>query len=78
MLCADICNSLKHLRLSRSRSGENPSFGATHYKLDVNSGVISFKHQVVTDSGSVDAFELATNCVGAWDVFLNKQGLRSE
>src|SRR5947207_1069449 len=30
-LCADICNALKHLHLTGSRSGESPSFGSKHF-----------------------------------------------
>jgi hypothetical protein len=42
-LCADICNSLKHLRLSRpqqSRSRENPSFGKKHIDFDITGPVL--------------------------------------
>src|SRR3990170_1608469 len=31
-LCADICNSLKHLRLISNRSGESPAFGKKHFR----------------------------------------------
>jgi hypothetical protein len=30
-VCADICNGIKHLKLSRERSGESPEFGPRHY-----------------------------------------------
>lgn len=32
-LCADLCNSQKHLVLRQSRSGENPTLGAKQYGL---------------------------------------------
>jgi len=78
MLCADICNSLKHLRLTGSRSGENPAFGRKQFAVDLGTGVttsISLKYEVVTDIDAVDAFSLATDCVAAWEAFLRANGL---
>jgi hypothetical protein len=77
-LCADICNSLKHLDLTSNRSGENPSFGKKHFALELgttSSPTISLKYEVETTSGAEDAFRLATDCVSAWDDFMNKHGL---
>lgn len=78
-LCADICNSLKHLHLSRpSRSGENPSFGRKHFALVFGEGSstrISMKYEIETDSGLEDAFELARLCVDAWDLFFSTHNL---
>src|SRR5262245_54487075 len=73
-LCADICNSLKHLHLTSSRSGESPAFGKTHFALDLGSGrlpTVSLKYEVDTANGPEDAFKLATECVSAWDGFLS-------
>lgn len=77
-LCADICNALKHLNLLSSRSGENPEFGAKHYALHPGGTetMISLKYEVNTDGGPKDAFELATECLQAWDVFLPTYGLK--
>lgn len=71
-LCADICNSLKHLRLTSSRSGENPVFGRKQFGLALGQGppTISLKYEVDTTTGPIDAFSLATECVDAWDSFL--------
>lgn len=77
-LCADICNSLKHLQLKSDRSGENPSFGKKHYAVTVGPGLpitISLKYEVDTNSGPIDAFILATNCIAAWDAFFKQHGL---
>ena len=77
-LCADICNALKHLLLTRSpRSGEEPEFGKKQYglKLGAAPATISLKYQVDTSKGPIDAFQLATGCVKAWDDFLNTNGL---
>jgi hypothetical protein len=77
-LCADICNSLKHLKLTKPRSGENPTFGGKNYSLAIGgspSPSISLKFEVNTDTGTLDAFTLATECVDAWKTFLSTHGL---
>jgi hypothetical protein len=71
-LCADICNALKHLVLKSHRSGENPQFGKKQYNLNITPGgptTISLEYEINTNSGPVDAFKLATDCVNAWDNF---------
>jgi hypothetical protein len=76
-LSADLCNSLKHLG-NRNRSGEDPTFGRKEYHLDVGAGssIIRLDWWVDRDKkGPVDAFELATQCVKAWDLFLARKGL---
>ena len=77
-LCADICNSLKHLHLKSSRSGESPAFGRRQFGLDVGAAptTIKLKYEVNTSTGPIDAFQLATDCIGAWDAFLIANGLR--
>jgi hypothetical protein len=73
-LCADICNSHKHLRLNRSqRSGENPQFGKRHFSLHVGNAIetsLSVKYSIETSSESIDAFVLATKCLQAWQSFI--------
>jgi len=72
-LCADICNGLKHFHLNRrERSGESPEFGKTRAKLNIGTGptTIALKYEVVTKSGSIDAFDLATKCTKTWDNFI--------
>jgi hypothetical protein len=78
-LCADICNSLKHLQLTSSRSGENPDFGKKQFSVSLGPGLpttISLKYEVDTSSGPIDAFDLATECIGAWETFLTLNGLQ--
>jgi hypothetical protein len=72
-LCADICNSLKHVRLTATRSGESPAFGRKKFSLTLGSGspTVSLKYQVNTATGPLDAFEIATECVRAWDEFID-------
>ncbi|MGH2362744.1 MAG: hypothetical protein ACRDGM_19635 [bacterium] len=77
-LCADICNSLKHLSLTSHRSGESPAFGKKEYGLTLGAepSTIKLKYQVDTAAGLIDAFQLATECVDAWDTFLSGNGLK--
>lgn len=78
-LCADICNSLKHLRLSKGpRSGQSPAFGKKRFALNLGPGLpttISLKYEIDTVSGPEDAFKLASECVSAWEAFLNAHSL---
>lgn len=77
-LCADICNALKHLRLTRPRSGESPSFGTKRFEVALGPGqetTISLKYQVDTTGGPIDAFALATECVQAWTTFMTTNAL---
>lgn len=76
-LCADVCNSLKHLENS-GRSGVNPEFGRKQYGLAIGGAAnptISLKYEVKTDSGPIDAFQLASDCLTAWDSFFSTHGL---
>lgn len=77
-LCADICNALKHVTLTTSRSGENPRFGKKQFAVHLGPGVrtsIALKYEIATDTGSKDAFDLAKETVDAWDRFLNAHRL---
>src|SRR4051812_10588113 len=80
-LCADICNSLKHCRLSGSRpprSGENPSFGKKRIEFDITAPVlpvIRVKYVIDTNTGTEDAFQLATACVQDWEAFLTANNM---
>lgn len=71
-LCADICNSLKHLDLSKHRSGEEPEFGPRKFEVGVGTEptTIAAHYTINTDSGPIDAFNLATKCLDAWEKFL--------
>lgn len=72
-LCADICNGLKHLVLkNKPRSGQNPQFGKKLFKVGVGTQptTIAVEYIINTASGPVDAFDLATKCLGAWETFV--------
>jgi len=72
-LCADISNGLKHFQLDRERSRESPEFGKKKAKLDIGKGpiTIALKYEITTNTGTIDAFDLATKCMKAWEIFLN-------
>lgn len=77
-LCGDICNALKHLVLTRKpKSGEEPVFGKKQYGLHLGPepATITLKYEVNTTNGPLDAFQLSTDCVKAWDTFLQSNGL---
>ncbi|MDF0674040.1 MAG: hypothetical protein P0120_06825 [Nitrospira sp.] len=76
-LCADICNSLKHLHLTSSRSGENPAFGRKQFGLALGTGptTINLKYEIDTTGGAIDAFQLATDCIEAWNTFFSANRL---
>lgn len=77
-LCADICNGLKHFKLTRPpRSTEGPYMGGKNINLKINgdgseeSGLkISIKFEIRTKSGSIDAFKLAAQCVSEWKSYI--------
>lgn len=76
-LCADICISLKHLRIDRPRSGEHPRFGGRHFGVNLGSGptTLSVRHVVETNVGPEDAYALACQCVDAWKAFISMYSL---
>lgn len=76
-ICADICNGLKHLRLDRPRSDQEPKIGAGELYDTVGSGENSRRVHWYVDTikGMLDPFELATECVEKWKEFLRRHGL---
>ena len=77
-LCADICNGIKHLDLSKSkrktRSNQNPHFGKRFFRVGVGTQptTIAVEYTIDTKSGTIDAFDLATRCIEAWEIFLRR------
>lgn len=74
-LCADICNGIKHLKLTKPRSGQNPRFGQRQFSVELGGQPtkISVKYTINTNTGPRDAFELATQCIEAWDNFIKSE-----
>jgi hypothetical protein len=83
VLCADICNGRKHLVLNthirhhNRPPTENPTFGPKRFALSLGAATptLSLSYEINTDAGPIDAFQLATDCVAAWDTFLSARGL---
>jgi len=78
-LCADLCNSVKHLYLDRKPySRKEPKFGKKSAKLYLGVGQdkIEMKYIIDTLSGPRDAFEIATKCMEAWDKFYSDNNLK--
>jgi hypothetical protein len=82
-LCADLCNSLKHLRLDRPRSTQNPAFAQVPVHVIVCTAFTeseSVHHQstaiISTASGLVDGFDLAARCVKVWESYIQANGGR--
>jgi hypothetical protein len=71
-ICADICNSIKHLNLFRPpRSGKAPQWGRRHFKAVIGEGsTMAVEYSIITASGAIDAFDLATKCVEEWEQFI--------
>lgn len=75
-LCRDICNGLKHFKLDPSKSfiqsGQTPTFSSRLYKRGVGSSspTLSAHLNIETKGGTLDAFQLATDCVKSWEKFL--------
>jgi hypothetical protein len=61
-----------------SRSGESPTFGKKQFGLALGQGppIIKLAYELDTTSGPIDAFQFATDCVGAWDAFLATNGMK--
>lgn len=71
-LCRDICHGIKHLKLTKPRSGQDPRFGQRKFNVRLGGPetTISVRYTIDTSSGPVDAFELATKCLKAWENFI--------
>lgn len=77
-ICADLCNGLKHLSVTRPRSVENPQFAGRKIAINISDGIgakasvsIAVSYDVATTNrGTLDAFTLASSCVSAWAQFI--------
>lgn len=76
-ICADLANGSKHCKLTRSlRSGNQPNIVGkerhTTTWLTGNSAgeVMKCKYTVLSNSISVDALELARECIQLWELYM--------
>lgn len=77
MLCADICNGVKHCKLTKTpRSGSQPGFSGKEYRsslwLSGSSGgeLLQARYTIQTANGVVDVLNLAEECVQSWSDFV--------
>ena len=73
MICADLANATKHLKLKNPRAGAKHS----HWNIAVTPGESS-KVQYLIDTGSAirqDGLDLARKCLLEWERILAAQGL---
>jgi hypothetical protein len=78
-ICGDLCNSTKHLHLDRRpRSNVEPKFAGKHFDMKFGEGDprLSVRYSISTQTGSIDAYELASRCVSLWVEFIGKQADR--
>ncbi len=70
-ICADLCNSIKHLSLTQPpRTGKVPQWGPRFKAVIGNGSTIAVEYSIITASGPIDAFDLATKCVDEWKQFI--------
>ncbi len=76
-VCAEIANSRKHLKLTRTRRKQHPAPGSRGFDLKRGgtTPTIRVSYTIATASGPRDAFQLATECVEAWKAFFRHHGL---
>jgi len=81
LYCADICNSIKHLKLTHPpKTGTQPEFKGKDFdlkiaetigKIEQKTPIISIKFHIETSIGNQDAFIIATECMKSWERFIN-------
>ncbi|SIO60674.1 hypothetical protein SAMN05444166_6482 [Singulisphaera sp. GP187] len=83
-ICADICNSTKHLILTKSpRSGALPTMGKKTFTIGITDTLpiagepvkevpqtISLKIEIDHNGAKLDAFDVATKALQAWEKFI--------
>lgn len=78
-LCPDICNGTKHLKLTKRppHTGKTPKFESRKIALTVGptKPTIQVKWSITTQTGKVDAFQLASDCIQKWKDFFVKHKL---
>lgn len=78
-LLADICNGTKHLTLLDrfKRTDEDLKFDSKKYSLALGGKkpIIAVKWNIKTNSGNLDAFEPATECLHKWEDFIKNQNI---
>lgn len=74
-ICGDLCNGIKHLILTKSRSEKYGKIGRKKVFAELaggNSLKVRIEFEIPTLIKTHDAFELATECLEAWERFFNQ------
>jgi hypothetical protein len=77
-ICGELCNGLKHLARDPKRVRKNAKFGpSTHRIVDFDTATIAISPTIVSDSGTFDAFHLASECLVEWERFFSRKRKRA-
>jgi hypothetical protein len=75
-ICADIANGIKHLGIDETRtprSGQDLRMHAGVYITGDKLSDVGLRMYITKDDGTqIEAFEIATECVGKWTEFLTR------
>ena len=70
-ICADLANAVKHMILThRKKSGAEPKRANRSMSVTGGSPVVILKANIDHKGKTIDAFELARECMDAWNVYL--------
>ena len=71
-LVADICNGHKHFLLRKPRSGSIPTFvsKSVHVRVGADSSQVSMILEIEHGGGRLDAYQIATKALEAWEAFI--------
>lgn len=77
-LCGDICNGIKHLKLTNLRTADQPKLGKREFYVSVTHSLsgekvpdeMKIKLAIEHDGKTHDAFQVATDAMQAWEAFL--------
>jgi hypothetical protein len=79
VICQDLCNGTKHLKLKDPRSGAGASHNHIDLKIDPVWGI--FEMDCLVDDGlggTRPGKQLASECLAEWERILTSQGLATE
>jgi hypothetical protein len=75
-LCADLANGSKHLRLTRSRTGDlSTTIARNDVSVLVGTGTSAHRFYVASAGQEHDVRDVAEAAVAAWTAFLTSRGL---
>jgi hypothetical protein len=73
-LCADLANGSKHLKLTRSRTGDKSTeIARNDVNIDIGKGTAAHRFYVQSGRAEYDVLEIAEAAVAEWTRFLTDQ-----